>query len=103
MGEGERALAGVRGGLVEVVDALVPDAVATPVAVDRQRGWLATADLGLPMWHDEDVPPAPDWVDVVAGFAAVQQVLTDHAGAVLATGVPTFPEQPDASSAGWTP
>ena len=81
--------------LVQTVDGLVPDAVATPLAVDPGRGWLATADLGLPMWHDEAVPPVPDWVDVVQGYAAVQQVLTDHTEAVLATGVPTFPEAPD--------
>ena len=86
--------------LVEVVDTLVPDAVATPLAVDRDRGWLATADLGLPMWHDEQVPPVPDWVDVVRGYGAVQQVLTDHREAVLATGVPTFPEHPD-EVVGW--
>ena len=55
--------------LVQVVDTLVPDAVATPLAVDHDRGWLATADLGLPMWHDEEVPPVPDWVDVVQGYA----------------------------------
>jgi len=91
---------GFEAGLVEVVDALVPDAVATPLAVDRDRGWLATADLGLPMWHDEDVPPVPDWVDVVQGFAALQQVLAGHPDAVLATGVPTFPEQPD-DVVGW--
>ena len=81
--------------LVQLVDDLVPDAVATPLAVDRERGWLATADLGLPMWHDEQVPPVPDWVAVVQGWAVVQQVLADHPEAVLATGVPTFPEQPD--------
>jgi len=81
--------------LVEVVDALVPDAVATPLAVDRDRGWLATADLGLPMWHDDEVPPLSDWVDVVQGFAAVQEVLSGRADTVLATGVPTFPEEPD--------
>jgi hypothetical protein len=81
--------------LVQTVDGLVPDAVATPLAVDPGRGWLATADLGLPMWHDEAVPPVPDWVDVVQGYGAVQQVLTDHTEAVLATGVPTFPEAPD--------
>ena len=73
----------------------MPDAVATPLAVDRHRGWLATADLGLPMWHDEQVPPLADWVAVVQGYGAVQHVLADHADAVLATGVPTFPEQPD--------
>ena len=81
--------------LVPLVDHLVPDAVATPLAVDRHRGWLATADLGLPMWHDEQVPPLADWVAVLQGYGAVQHVLADHADAVLATGVPTFPEQPD--------
>jgi hypothetical protein len=85
--------------LVEVVDALVPDAVATPLAVERDRGWLATADLGLPMWHDE-VPPMGDWVDVVREFAVVQRVLSDHPDAVLATGVPAFPEAPD-DVVGW--
>ena len=69
----------------------MPDAVATPLAVDRDRGWLATADLGLPMWHDEEVPPLTDWVDVVQGFAAVQQVLAEHAEAVLATGRADLP------------
>lgn len=82
--------------LVEVVGRLLPDAVATPVAVDVERGWLATADLGLPMWHDEDVPPVDDWVAVVEGYGVVQHTLAGHAEAVLATGVPTFPEQPDA-------
>jgi hypothetical protein len=81
--------------LVPLVDRLVPHAVATPLAVDRHRGWLATADLGLPMWHDEQVPPLADWVAVLQGYGAVQHVLADHADAVLATGVPTFPEQPD--------
>jgi hypothetical protein len=81
--------------LVQVVDGLVPDAVATPLAVDRDRGWLATADLGVPMWHDEDVPPVNDWVAVVQGYAAVQEALATRADVVLATGVPTFPEQPD--------
>ena len=81
--------------LVEVVDSLVPDAVATPLAIDRDRGWLATADLGLPMWHDEAVPPMADWVDVGQRYAVVQQVLADHAPAVLATGVPAFPGSAD--------
>ena len=81
--------------LVPLVHDLVPDAVATPLAVDLHRGWLATADLGLPMWHDEQVPPQDDWVAVLQAYAVVQQVLAGSADAVLATGVPMFPEQPD--------
>jgi len=82
--------------LVEAVHGLAPDAVATPLAVDTERGWLATADLGLPMWHDEQVPPLEDWVGVVQSFGALQRALADHADLVLATGLPTFPEHPDA-------
>jgi hypothetical protein len=80
--------------LVEAVDALVPDAVATPLAVDRDRGWLATADLGLPMWHGEQTPPLDDWVAVLQAWAAVQHRVAEHADAMLATGVPVFPERP---------
>ncbi len=91
---------GFEAALVEVVDTLMPDAVATPLAVDRDRGWLATADLGVAMWHDEAVPPLADWLDVVQRYAVVQQVLADHPAAVLATGVPTFPESAD-DVVGW--
>ncbi len=82
--------------LVALVHTIVPDAVPTPLAVDPERGWLATADLGLPMWHDEQVPPLEDWVGVLQGYASLQRTLADHAEEVLATGVPRFPEEPDA-------
>jgi hypothetical protein len=81
--------------LVVVVDTLVPDAVATPLAIDRDRGWLATADLGLPMWHDEQAPPLADWVTVLQAWAAVQHTVAEHADALLATGLRPFPEAAD--------
>ena len=80
-------------GLVEVVHALVPGAVATPLAVERGRGWLATADLGAPLWDDEP-PPAPEWVGVLRTWSACQVALADHEAEVLATGVPRFPRDP---------
>ncbi|MGG5260661.1 hypothetical protein [Phycicoccus avicenniae] len=82
-------------GLVEVVHHVVPGAVPTPLAVDRDRGWLATADLGLPMWHDDAAPPLEDWVGVLRDFGALQHALTGHEEAALATGLPRFPESPD--------
>jgi hypothetical protein len=81
--------------LVACVDRLVPGVVATPLAVECQRGWLATADLGLPMWHDETPPPLDDWVGVLGGYAAVQHALSAHGDEVLDTGIPTFPHDPD--------
>ncbi len=81
--------------LVVAVDTLVPDAVATPLAIDRDRGWLATADLGLPMWHDEQAPPLADWVTVLQAWAAVQHTVAEHADALLATGLRPFPEAAD--------
>ena len=82
-------------GLVQVVEEIVPGMCAPLVAVDAARGWFATADLGLPLWHDETAPPPDDWVAVVAGYSAAQRVLADHADAVLGAGVPLFPEAPD--------
>jgi hypothetical protein len=82
-------------GLVQVVEGIVPDLCAPLVAVDTERGWFATADLGLPLWHDGTPPPPDDWVAVVAGYSAAQHVLADHADAVLGAGVPLFPEAPD--------
>lgn len=82
-------------GLVEVVHELAPQAVPAPLAVDRERGWLATEDLGLPLWHDDSVPPLDDWVAVLRDYGALQQTLADHADAVLGAGVPRFPEGPD--------
>ena len=81
--------------LVEVVEGIVPGLCAPVVAVDTDRGWLATADLGMPLWHDETPPPVGDWVDVVEGYAVAQRVIADHADSVLAAGVPVFPEAPD--------
>lgn len=86
--------------LVEAVEGIVPGLCAPLVAVDTGRGWLATADLGLPLWHDETPPPLDDWVAVVEGYAAAQRTLAEHADAVLAAGVPVFPEAPD-DVVGW--
>ena len=82
--------------LVDAVEGIVPGLCAPLVAVDTERGWLATADLGLPLWHDETPPPVDDWVAVTEGYAMAQRTLADHADAVLAAGVPRFPEAPDA-------
>lgn len=82
-------------GLVQAVEGILPGLCAPLLAVEPVRGWLATADLGLPMWHDETPPPEEDWVPVVGQYAAAQRTLADHADALLATGVPRFPERPD--------
>ena len=81
--------------LVEAVERIVPGLCAPVVAVDTERGWLATAHLGLPLWHDETPPPEDDWVSVVAEYAVAQRELVGHDEAVLATGLPRFPERPD--------
>ena len=86
--------------LVRAVEAIVPGLCAPVVAADTERGWLATADLGMPLWHDESPPPEEDWVELVRGYAGAQRVLAEHADAVLATAVPRFPEAPD-GVVGW--
>lgn len=81
--------------LVEVVEGIVPGLCAPVVAVETERGWLATADLGMPLWHDETPPPVGDWVAVVGQYAVAQRALADHAQALLATGLPVFPSTGD--------
>ena len=85
---------GFEAALVEVVHAHVPGVVATPLAVSAERGWLASADLGAPLW-DEDVPPAGEWVEVLAAWARCQVALAEHEAEVLAAGVPRFPDSAD--------
>lgn len=82
--------------LVETVAGIVPGLTAPLLAVDDDRGWFATADLGVPLWHDDTPPPVEDWVAVVEGYAVAQRTLAGHADVVLAAGVPPFPEAPDA-------
>ncbi|WP_299447451.1 phosphotransferase [uncultured Phycicoccus sp.] len=81
--------------LAEVVHARVPGVVATPLAVSAERGLLASADLGPPLW-DDDVPPVRDWVEVLGAWARCQVALAEHGAEVLAAGVPRFPEPADA-------
>ena len=87
-------------GLVALVDRVLPGVVAPLLAVDTERGWLASADLGLPMWHDETPPPVEDWVAVMSGYAGAQRSLSAHEDEVLAVGVARFPEDPD-EVVGW--
>ena len=47
------------------------------------------------------VPPLADWVDVLQGYAVVQQVLADHADAVLATGRPDLSRAAPTTSSAW--
>ena len=82
-------------GLVQVLESVVPGLCAPLVTLDTGRGWLATEDLGSPMWHDETPPPADDWVHVVERYAEAQHTLAGAADTVLASGVPPFPQAAD--------
>jgi hypothetical protein len=57
--------------------ALFPDAVATPLAVDADRGWLALADFGDPIgW----AAPKSARVDLVRDFARLQIAAAGRVG-----------------------
>ncbi|MFW5472464.1 hypothetical protein ACOCJ5_04065 [Knoellia sp. CPCC 206450] len=81
--------------LVRVVEEVVPGTVAPIVAVEPDRGWLATADLGQPMWHGETMPPLESWVATAGQYARAQRDLADHEDRLLATGLSRFPSSPD--------
>ena len=84
------------GALVDAVGRLAPGAVPPVLALDPDHGRFATADLGAPLWHDDTVPPLDAWVTVVADHAVLQRDLARSADALLATGLPRFPADPDA-------
>ena len=74
-------------GLHDLLATLVPDAVDRPRAVDRERGWLLTADLG-PTLHESGEPTAQDWHAMVAENARLQAALASHGDDLLGTGLP---------------
>ena len=81
--------------LVRVVDDLVPGMVAPIVAVEPDRGWLATADLGAPLWHDDTVPPLHSWVATARQYATAQRALAEHEDRLLASGLSRFASSPE--------
>ena len=86
--------------LVATVDRLAPGTVAPVVAVEEEHGWLATADLGRPMWHDEEPPPVDDWVAVVADYARAQRFLATTRTSCSPRACRASPAGPTTSSRG---
>lgn len=66
---------------------VAPDQVATPLAVDVERGWMLTVDRGETL-GDIREPTLADWRGVMIATARLQRRLAPHRDAVLATGVP---------------
>ncbi|MBM6404844.1 phosphotransferase [Phycicoccus sp. CSK15P-2] len=83
--------------LVTVVDRIAPGRMAPVVAAEADHGWLATRDVGVPLWDRDDVGEDA-WVELVAGWGRLQRELAPHADALLATGMAAFPED---AAAGW--
>ncbi|KGN38343.1 phosphotransferase [Knoellia subterranea] len=81
--------------LAQAVEAIAPGTVAPIVALEPSRGWLATADLGMPLWHDDTMPPPSEWLPMARQFASAQRALAAHEDALLATGLSRFPKEPD--------
>ncbi|WP_285501552.1 phosphotransferase [Actinokineospora sp. NBRC 105648] len=68
-------------GLYEVLHPVVPDRVLTPIATDRERGWIVLPDGG---------PTLPDGAalpDFLARYGQLQRDLAPHVDALLAAGV----------------
>ena len=75
---------------VQVVLAeLVPDDVEAPLAIERERGWMLTADHG-PSLGDLHEPPVEDWQHVVDQAARVQRALVGAKDQLRAAGLPDY-------------
>lgn len=73
--------------LHELLARLLPEDVDAPLAIDSERGWVLTRDRGLTLGETRE-PTESDWCAVVERTAVLQQQLTPHREAVLATGLP---------------
>jgi hypothetical protein len=85
--------------LISALSSLVPDLVPEVLAIDGERGWSLTRDVG-PTWRSAVslADQWPLWEDLVARYAAAQLALAPHLTELLATGVPerspaTLPHQ----------
>lgn len=74
-------------GLQRTMAGLVPGAVAEPLAVDTERGWMLTFDHG-PTVGDRRSPTVEDWRRALASAAEVQRSVAAHRDALLAVGLP---------------
>lgn len=77
-------------GLQAFLAGVLPDAVAAPVAVDAERGWMLAADHGATLREarGDSGATGEDWLEVVAEWARVQRVLVDRTEEVVDLGVP---------------
>lgn len=74
-------------GLHAALSDLVPDAVDRPCAIEAERGWLMTADLG-PTVHEGGDPTSEDWHVMVSENARLQAALAPHRDRLVAVGTP---------------
>ncbi len=77
--------------LVAAVERLVPGRVPPVVAVEPDRGWLVTRDVGTPLGARDDVPDEA-WTELASAWAGLQHDLAPHADALLGTGLSAVPE-----------
>ncbi len=70
-----------------VLAGLAPREVEPPLAVDAERGWLATADLG-PTLGDSHEPDEQEWGRVLAEAARLQQRASAHRDELVGAGLP---------------
>jgi hypothetical protein len=78
-------------GLYDLLARVTPDAALSPIASDRERGWLLLPDGGPPL--DQRFQGDADTVlaalaRVLPRYADMQRTLASHADAIVALGVP---------------
>lgn len=70
-----------------VLSVLVNDEVDAPVALDRDRGWMLTAERGQTL-RDQHEPTLDDWRSVVRLAATLQRRVAGSGPTLVAAGLP---------------
>lgn len=71
----------------DLLSRLMPDEVDVPMALDRERAWMLTADRG-PTLRDRHEPTLDDWRAVVRGAANLQRQVADSGPVLADAGLP---------------
>ncbi|WP_227983809.1 aminoglycoside phosphotransferase family protein [Nocardia spumae] len=74
--------------LLESLARLFPERLPDVVAIDSERGWSLTKDVGSFVHLEPTLADVPRYEEVVRGYAAMQKELAGDVNALLALGVP---------------
>ncbi|MBC7632178.1 phosphotransferase [Aeromicrobium sp.] len=76
-------------GLQAELSRIAPHSVDKPYAIDAERGWMLTRELGETLGDSHELTE-DDWRRLLGEVAAIQRAAADHRESLLIAGLPNF-------------